>query len=75
MTYFPRSKDAKQKLVGLSAEPIATVTLACGCETSRGPSISNPDRWYCCGAYQKKTHGRTPRTPMLGNAKKGRTPR
>lgn len=68
--YVPRSKDAKQKLVGIVADRVSTVTLACGHETSRPPSISNPDRWYCCGEYQKKTRGRTPRARMVGNGKK-----
>jgi hypothetical protein len=61
VAYFPRSKDAKQKLVGIAPTEIRTVTLACGHETSNPPSVSNPDRWYHCGAYQKKTKGRTPR--------------
>jgi len=25
-----------------------SVTLACGCETGERPTLSNPDRWYCC---------------------------
>jgi len=30
------------------------VTLACGCQTNRPPTISSPaKKWFCCGEYRK----------------------
>ena len=27
--------------------------LTCGCETDKPPTLSNPDKWFCCGEYRK----------------------
>jgi hypothetical protein len=31
-----------------------TAALSCGHDAKGIPELSNPDRWWCCGAFQKK---------------------
>lgn len=55
--YVPRTKQQRVQL--RTDAPVTTsnrvYTLkGCGHQTSRQPEISNPDRWWCCGAFREK---------------------
>lgn len=30
------------------------VTLSCGCTAKKAPALSNPDKWWCCGGWQRR---------------------
>ncbi len=44
------------KEIDRNADPLAYKTrlLSCGCRTEQPPTLSNPDKWWCCGEYRKE---------------------
>ena len=52
--FVPRTKQDRGKLTDRGAVFVAKqVTLACGCSTRVAPQVSNPDRWWCHGGWQR----------------------
>lgn len=56
MSYVARTKTDRKKLVDnrMIVGPAQMVTLECGHHITGSPSISNPDRWWCCGGWRTR---------------------
>lgn len=58
MTYSRRDNHFGRKMennvYGRVNDVSRSIILRCGCDAIGSPSLSNPERWWCCGAWQKK---------------------